>query len=303
MFGVPLVPPGRVASLANGVRRRVLGLHRAAAPPPLVVLEALFAQFDAHVLAALVALDVPDRLARPVTSAELANQLGADPDRLDRLLRYAAARGLVGRDRAGRVRGNGVTRALRRDAPAPWRSWVEFATSDWFGGAWRALPASMDAGAAAPFEAAHGHEFFTHTRLNPSAGVVFDRAMEAGATLQAVGLARALDWGETRSVCDVGGGTGVALEVLQRYEPQLDVTLFDLPEVVARALVTAPRLLVADEPTSHQDEANTQRVVEALEHAAHGGGVVLLSTHDPRVVERCDRVVRLLDGRVTDVGD
>ncbi len=66
---------------------------------------------------------------------------------------------------------------------------------------------------------------------------------------------------------------------------------------VARALVSAPQLLVADEPTSHQDEANTTQVIQALERAAASGNVVLLATHDPRVIERCEHVVALRDGR------
>ncbi len=235
VLGAPVVPPGRAAQAMGALRRWVLGAHRTAAPPPLVVLEALFARFDGHVLAAMVALGLPDRLDRPIAVDDLAVCIGADPDRLGRLLRYAAARGFVRLDRAQRVRANGVTRALRSDAVAPWRGWVEFATSDWFGAAWDALPGSLAAGSAPPFEAAHGHDFFAHTRLHPGAGAAFDRAMAAGAALQAIGLAHTLDWDDVGTVCDVGGGTGSALAVLHRYAPHLDVTLLDLPEVVARA--------------------------------------------------------------------
>ncbi len=68
---------------------------------------------------------------------------------------------------------------------------------------------------------------------------------------------------------------------------------------VARGLVTAPALLVADEPTSHQDEANTRRVTDALADIAAGGSCVFLATHDPRMLDRCDRVVHIRDGVVT----
>ncbi len=68
---------------------------------------------------------------------------------------------------------------------------------------------------------------------------------------------------------------------------------------IARALVTTPRLLVADEPTSHQDEANVIRVVDALHETALTGSGVLVATHDPRVIERCDRILRMSDGVVT----
>jgi ABC-type lipoprotein export system ATPase subunit len=67
---------------------------------------------------------------------------------------------------------------------------------------------------------------------------------------------------------------------------------------VARALVLAPRLAVLDEPTGHQDDDHVAQVVAALEAAAHAGSGVLVATHDQRVWEVADRVVRLDEGRV-----
>jgi ABC-type lipoprotein export system ATPase subunit len=68
---------------------------------------------------------------------------------------------------------------------------------------------------------------------------------------------------------------------------------------VARALVTSPALLVADEPTSHQDEANTDRVTAALAEVAATGSCVFVATHDSRMLDRCDLVLRMRDGLVT----
>lgn len=67
---------------------------------------------------------------------------------------------------------------------------------------------------------------------------------------------------------------------------------------VARALVLAPRLAVLDEPTGHQDDDHVTQVVAALASAARAGTAVLVSTHDQRVWEVADRVVRLDEGRV-----
>lgn len=68
---------------------------------------------------------------------------------------------------------------------------------------------------------------------------------------------------------------------------------------VARALVTSPTLLVADEPTSHQDEANTDRVTSALAEVRDTGSCVFVATHDGRMLDRCDLVLRMRDGVVT----
>jgi len=234
-LGAPAIPPARVASWVTAARRRLLGLHRRSAPPPVRVLEALFAQFDAHVLRALVELDIPDELRRRTNLADLADRIGCDPAALERLLRFAAARGMVSIDRRDRVSPTGVTAALRSDAPAPWRGWVRFATSDWFDAAWRHLGESTRPGTPDAFELAHGVDFFEYTTsVDPAAGEAFDQAMNAGATLQAIALARSLGWDQVTSICDVGGGSGAALDTLLLYHPELRATLFDLPEVVRR---------------------------------------------------------------------
>ena len=67
---------------------------------------------------------------------------------------------------------------------------------------------------------------------------------------------------------------------------------------VARALILSPRLAVLDEPTGHQDDDHVVQVVAALAEAARAGTAVLVATHDQRVWEAADRVVRLDEGRV-----
>ncbi|HTN80883.1 MAG TPA: ATP-binding cassette domain-containing protein [Acidimicrobiales bacterium] len=64
---------------------------------------------------------------------------------------------------------------------------------------------------------------------------------------------------------------------------------------LARALVVEPKLLLADEPTSHQDAASARQVVDALRQRAELGGGVLVATHDEMVVAAADRVVTLDD--------
>ena len=236
VLGAPIVPPGRITNLANALRRSLAGAHRRSAPPPLQILEALFGQFDAPVLGALVDIGVPDELTSPRSVRDLAAATGTDPDQLERVLRYAAARGFVTITKTGEVGPNGVTRALRSDSVAPWHAWVQFISATWFSDAWRHLADGLRSPGESAFEHAHGHDFFTYiTSVDPSAGAIFGEAMAAGATLQAIGLAKKLDWAGVTSVCDIGGGTGAALEVIQRYHPQLDVTLFDLAEVTSRA--------------------------------------------------------------------
>jgi ABC-type lipoprotein export system ATPase subunit len=62
---------------------------------------------------------------------------------------------------------------------------------------------------------------------------------------------------------------------------------------VARALAAGTALVVLDEPTSQQDEASAELVVEALVTAAGRGAAVVVATHDPVLVAAADEVVAL----------
>jgi putative ABC transport system ATP-binding protein len=63
---------------------------------------------------------------------------------------------------------------------------------------------------------------------------------------------------------------------------------------LARALAGARGLLIVDEPTSRQDEANARAVAALLAAAAHTGGqTVICATHDPTVIGQADRVFAL----------
>ncbi|MGW5423569.1 ABC transporter ATP-binding protein [Streptomyces sp. NPDC003943] len=69
---------------------------------------------------------------------------------------------------------------------------------------------------------------------------------------------------------------------------------------IARALVTAPTVLFADEPTAALHRADGAQVLRTLTAAARSHGItVLLATHDPEVASLADRTVALLDGRLT----
>ncbi|AFZ68811.1 ABC transporter ATP-binding protein [Deinococcus peraridilitoris] len=68
---------------------------------------------------------------------------------------------------------------------------------------------------------------------------------------------------------------------------------------LARALLTRPALLLADEPTGSLDRANAVAVAELLVRLARSERAgVLLVTHDENLAARADRVLHLLDGRI-----
>lgn len=68
---------------------------------------------------------------------------------------------------------------------------------------------------------------------------------------------------------------------------------------IVRALATSPALILADEPTANLDsETSGELMALMLELNQELGTTFLFSTHDPAVIQRARRVIRLLDGRV-----
>jgi putative ABC transport system ATP-binding protein len=70
---------------------------------------------------------------------------------------------------------------------------------------------------------------------------------------------------------------------------------------VARALISKPAVVFADEPTGNLDSASSTQVLELLRRSVDElGRTVIVVTHDPRVASYADRVVLLVDGKVAE---
>ena len=68
---------------------------------------------------------------------------------------------------------------------------------------------------------------------------------------------------------------------------------------LARAAAPRPQILLADEPTGNLDEANGRAIMDMLfELRDRHGATLVLVTHTPELAARCDRVIRLRDGRI-----
>ena len=68
---------------------------------------------------------------------------------------------------------------------------------------------------------------------------------------------------------------------------------------IARALVTEPNLILADEPTAALDKVTGRQVVELLQTLSRSKSIpILMVTHDNRILDIADRIVRIEDGRL-----
>jgi hypothetical protein len=232
VVGVPMMPPAGVTASVERVRALVGRVHRALVPPPVRILDAMLAPLDAAVLGAICTLGLPDEIHGAVEVGRLAARVDIDPDRLARLVRYAHSRGWLRLDRRGRVHATRVTRFLSRQHPGGWSGWVEFANNADVLGALAAF--GRDPRTDDPFEAANGSAFFAWCSSRPDRQAAFDAAMAAGARMHGLALVGALDWSQTRRVCDVGGGTGELARVLLRAHAGLEAVVVEIPSVAGR---------------------------------------------------------------------
>ena len=68
---------------------------------------------------------------------------------------------------------------------------------------------------------------------------------------------------------------------------------------VARALVSHPKIVFADEPTGNLDEQNADQVMQLLlDLRQQVGSALVVVTHDPALAEMADRVITMHDGRI-----
>ncbi len=67
---------------------------------------------------------------------------------------------------------------------------------------------------------------------------------------------------------------------------------------IARALVTRPVVLMADEPTGNLDSATGEAILKVIQDLHGEGMTIVMVTHDDRISQRCQRVVRLSDGLI-----
>ncbi|WP_332741971.1 ABC transporter ATP-binding protein [Hydrogenophaga sp.] len=113
--------------------------------------------------------------------------------------------------------------------------------------------------------------------------------------LMAEGRVSAAQLGKARELLDAVG----LAQAMDKRPSQLSGGM-QQRVAIARALVMEPPLVLADEPTGNLDTASSDEVFVQLRrmHAERGVSFVVV-THDPRLAARCDRLVELVDGRIS----
>jgi SAM-dependent methyltransferase len=199
----------------------------------LFLLEQTMGYAYAAALRAAAILGVADHLVDgPKTVTELAAATETDTQRLYRMLRLLATRGVFREDERSRFELTPAAEFLRMDVPLSLRSAVMMITDETF---WRPSGEVVwGVRGTPPFKRIFGKPFFDYWAQDMAAAEDFHVGMSSMSEVENQFLVRSYDFPEGATVVDVAGGFGgLLLRVLQR-NPTLHGILFDQPHVLAR---------------------------------------------------------------------
>ena len=180
-------------------------------------------------------LGVADQIGdAPAAIADLARACAANEDALYRLLRMLAAAGLFREWPDRRFSPTELGALLRADHPNSMRAFAAYNGDPWHWRMWGDLGESVRTGKPASAGDA-GELFFAFLARSPDAAASFDAAMADLSNARDVSAISAYDFGQFKTIVDVGGGEGQLVRSVLAAFPALDGVLYDLPEVIARA--------------------------------------------------------------------
>lgn len=180
------------------------------------------------------------------TAAELAPLTRCDPDAIERLMRYLAARGVLVAEGDGGYGLTALGEALRDDHPAAVRGWLDIEGAGRGELAFVHLLHSVRTGEPA-FPLLFGRSFWDDVNDDEERSGSFHDLLGGQVPERARALvSTGYDWGALGHVVDVGGGNGAALAELLTAYPSLRGTVFDRPDTAETARKALAAAGVAD---------------------------------------------------------
>lgn len=199
-----------------------------------------------HIIGVTARLGLADALADgPLTNAELAARVDADPATLARFLRALAGLGLVERDADGRATLTAAGTLLRSDVPGSLHAIAIHQASDYYQRTWSGgLEHSIRTGQSA-FPLVHGATNWEYRRQHPEREREFNRSMTSMSAQVIPSIMAAYDFASFRRVIDIGGGRGHLVAEVLGATPEARGVVFDQPSVAddARAYLAERGLL------------------------------------------------------------
>lgn len=204
-------------------------------PPHAIALQMMMGMWVSQIMSAVAQLGVADRLAAGTRSAErLAEECGADPKALLRLLRAAATLGLLAETASSEFSLTPVGETLRANTPGSLRDLViaETAAGHWL--PWGRLADAVRRGGSMTVETL-GIDPWEYYARNVEEGRSFARGMSNLSAIVSADVARVYDPGDATRIVDVGGSEGVLLRGVLGRTPNAKGILFDRADVIEGA--------------------------------------------------------------------
>lgn len=200
---------------------------------------AAFGAQTAQLLYLATKLGIVEQMDRGgATAAELASLLNLDRRALQRVLRALVVIGVCNELSDGSFHLTPVGQYLRADHPQSVAARV-ILNVELHGRLWSDLVATVRTGEPASSRV-FGVPFYDHLTRDPAAADIFDRAMSGGGWIESRlrPALEAYNFGQFKTIVDVGGGNGTLMAELLSADPSVRGTVFDLPRLERAALAT-----------------------------------------------------------------
>lgn len=200
------------------------------------LLQAAFGAQAAQILYVAAKIGLADHLRDGHrTATELARTLGVDYRALQRVLRGLVSLGVCDEIDGKQFGLTSLGEYLRTDHPDSVESRV-ILNAEVLSALWADMLATLKTGECAS-QRVFGMPFYDHLARNPAVGSLFDRAMTS-VRYRFRPTVEAYDFGQFRTIVDVGGGNGTLMVELLKTYPQPSGTVFDVPRLAEAARQT-----------------------------------------------------------------
>jgi O-methyltransferase domain/Dimerisation domain len=205
-------------------------------PPAHVgIMQLLNGSYIAGAVSCLARLRIPDLVeAGPRSAEELANQIGADPQALYRLMRATASVGVLAEGPDGKFSETPMSAVLRSNGTPSLRDFAIMGGREWCARGWSHLEYCVRTGKQA-LDQIYGQPIFKYFEQNPEEAKIFNGAMTSLSAIDSPAVAKAYSFDQIHSLVDVGGGHGLLLATIMAQNPHLKGTLYDEQHVVEGA--------------------------------------------------------------------
>ncbi|CAL5225407.1 g8219 [Coccomyxa viridis] len=240
------VPPKPVVRLGLAILRGVNWIQNSIVPAPMRIADLSFGGYTlSEVVRTAAALGIADKLAQgPMTAEALADDIGADPERLFRLMRFATVHGIFKISRASRRQqgpattlfaNNALSACLREDHPNSQKHLIlAVVGKQHLSAGWQELEWGIRTKGRI-FEKVYGEAFFERCANDMAIEDTYSKGMSALDHTCGNTILQDYAWGKYAHYVDIAGAYGSFIAELLKANPKSTGVLFDQSQVIHRA--------------------------------------------------------------------